>query len=93
MSNYLVRIELHGGTWDDYEELHAAMASRGFSREITSGEGQSYQLPTAEYVIRSASELEAVRSLAAAAARTTGRKFAVVVSEYSRCGWTGLEYA
>lgn len=93
MAKFLVRIELHGATWDDYEGLHAEMAVRGFSRKITSDDGQSYQLSTAEYVIHSNAGLEGVRALAAQAAQTTRRKFGVIAAEYSRSAWVGLEYA
>lgn len=93
MANYLVRVELHGATWDSYEALHAEMAARGFSREITGDNGLSYQLPTAEYVIHAGGGLEGVRALAAEAAKTTGRKFGVIVAEYSRSAWVGLSYA
>jgi hypothetical protein len=93
MANYLVRIELHSATWDDYESLHAVMAGKGFSREITGDDGQTYQLPTAEYVIHTGAQLDAVRALAAAAAKTTGRAYGVIVAEYSRSAWVGLAYA
>jgi hypothetical protein len=93
MAKFLVRVELHGGTWDDYETLHAEMAYRGFAREVTGDNGRTYQLPTAEYVIHSDSELEAVRTLAANAAQATGRKFGVIVAEYSRSAWVGLAVA
>jgi hypothetical protein len=93
MASYLVRVELHGASWDDYEALHAEMANRGFSREIAGDNGHTYQLPTAEYVIRTDSGLEGVRTLAAAAAKTTGHKFGVIVAEYSRSAWVGLAYA
>jgi hypothetical protein len=93
MAKYLVRVELHGATWDEYEALHVEMESRGFSREVMGGNGRNYQLPTAEYVIHTDLELEEVRALAAAAARTTGRKFAIVAVEYFRSAWVGLAYA
>jgi len=93
MAKYLVRIELHHASTDDYEELHAQMANRGFSREITSGDGRTYELPTAEYVIRTDSNLQAVRRSAAAAAEATGRKFGVVVAEYTKSAWSGLAFA
>jgi len=54
-----------------------------------SGPGHTYELPTAEYVIHAASELESVRALAAEAAQATGLKFGVIVAEYSRSGWVG----
>ena len=55
MAKYLVRVELHSATWDDYERLHAEMANRGFSREVTSDSGGTFQLPTAEYITASMS--------------------------------------
>jgi hypothetical protein len=93
MANFLVRVELHGASWDDYEALHSEMAYRGFSREIAGDNGHTYQLPTAEYVIHTDSGLESVRTLAAAAAEATGRKFGVIVAEYFRSAWVGLAYA
>jgi hypothetical protein len=93
MAKFLVRVELHGADWDDYETLHAEMAERGFSREITADDGRTYQLPTAEYVIHSDLGLEGVRALASEAAQQTGHKFGVILAEYSRSAWVGLEYA
>jgi hypothetical protein len=93
MAKFLVRVELHGASWDDYETLHAEMGERGFSREVTGDNGRTYQLPTAEYVIHTDSGLEAVRTLAANGAETTGRKFGVIVAEYSRSAWVGLAVA
>lgn len=93
MAKYLVRVELHRASWDDYETLHAEMEYRGFSREITGDNGRTYQLPTAEYVIDTDSGLEGVRSLAASAAQATGRQFGVIAAEYSRSAWVGLVVA
>jgi hypothetical protein len=93
MAKFLVRVELHNAVWDDYETLHAEMTDRGFSREITGDNGRAFQLPTAEYVIYTEAELENVRTLAAEAAQTTGRKFGVIVAEYFRSAWVGLSYA
>src|SRR5260370_42387225 len=90
MAKFLVRVELHGASWDDYETLHAEMGERGFSREVTGGNGRGYQLPTAEYVIHTVEGLEDVRTLAGQAARTTGRKFGSIVSEDSRSDWVCL---
>ena len=93
MAKFLVRVELHNASWDDYETLHAEMGDRGFSREVIGDNGHTYQLPTAEYVIRTNSGLEAVRTLAANAAQTTGRNFGVIGAEYSRSAWMGLAVA
>ena len=93
MASFLVRVELHGAAWDDYEALHAEMADRGFSREITGDNGNTYQLPTAEYVIHTDSGLENIRTLAAQAAQATGLKFGVIAAEYFRSAWVGLANA
>jgi hypothetical protein len=93
VASFLVRVELHDADWDDYEQLHAQMADRGFCREIRGSDGRTYQLPTAEYVIQTGNGLENVRALAAAAAQATGRKFGVIAAEYSRSAWMGLAYA
>jgi len=69
------------------------MESLGFSREITGDNGRSYQLPTAEYVIRTSGSLDGVRALAAEAAKATGQKFGLIAAEYSRSAWTGLAFA
>jgi hypothetical protein len=90
MPKFLVRVELHGGEWNDYDTLHSEMAGLGFSREITGADGRTYQLLTAEYVIRSSSGLEGVRALAAQAAKKTGLKFGIIAAEYSRSAWVGL---
>lgn len=53
MSNYTVRVELHGATSSDYETLHHLLEAEGFSREIkgidSAGAKGAWQLPTAEY--------------------------------------------
>ena len=93
MASFLVRVELHSASWDDYEALHAQMAHRGFSRKITGDDGRTYHLPTAQYVIHTESGVEGVRTLAAAAAQATGHNFGIIVAEYFRSAWLGLAYA
>lgn len=50
MSNFTVRVELHGVAHDSekYTQLHAEMEKRGFRRTIRIGD-ISYELPPAEY--------------------------------------------
>lgn len=49
MTNYTVRVELHGADDDDYGNLHAAMEDEGFVRWIKGSDGDKERLPTAEY--------------------------------------------
>ena len=48
MTNYTTRVELHGATHDQYDDLHEAMEAKGFVRWIKFEKGKK-QLSTAEY--------------------------------------------
>ena len=49
MTNYIVRVELHRATEEDYERLHDAMERQGFVRWVISDDSAPYRLPTAQY--------------------------------------------
>jgi hypothetical protein len=91
MPNYMTRVELHHATEEDYETLHAAMEAQGFERTITSAERRVYHLPTAEYYRATNLQRGQVLESAKAAATTTGRRYAVVVTESNGLTWFGLE--
>ena len=55
MTTFAVRVELHGATGTDYEELHAAMGARGIVRTGTFG-NVLYHLPTGEYQYEGSSD-------------------------------------
>jgi hypothetical protein len=90
MAKFTVRVELHAASYSDYETLHAAMERRGFSRYITSDDGKTYHLPTAEYDKNGISTPHQVLDSAQAAARETGKRFAVLVTESISRTWIGL---
>lgn len=87
MSDFITRVELHGADDDDYKILHAEMAARKFSRSIRSDGGELYKLPTAEYYSFGDLTSVQVRTLAAAAARATGKSFWVLVTELMSAAW------
>jgi hypothetical protein len=90
MPAFTTRVELHNASYSDYETLHAAMGRRGFSRLITSDDGVTYQLPTAEYDCSGNLTTQLVLDAAKAAAAETGKTFAVLVTEAPRRMWRGL---
>lgn len=90
MSTYIVRVELHGASGSDYNELHDAMKSSGFSRNIVSSEGRAYQLPTAEYVANSPEEASKVCDIAYSIASRIRPNPSVIASAYSTAAWKGL---
>jgi hypothetical protein len=92
MPDFTVRVELHDGTWADYETLHSAMAAKGFSRTIAY-QRVTYQLPTAEYIIRANITANEVMQSAKAAAATTRRRSAVFVTTATAWNWDGLAIA
>ena len=91
MARFTVRVELHRANEDDYEALHAAMEGAGFSRRITSERGVTFLLPTAEYNLDKAATLEQVLDLAKEAARTTSKRYAVLVTQSQGRRWDGLQ--
>jgi hypothetical protein len=90
MASFTIRVELHQASYQDYENLHAAMEKAGFSRSITSDEGKVYHLPTAEYDRESGLTTAQVLEQAKAAANSTGKTNAVLVTEAVRRMWNGL---
>src|SRR5262249_6349138 len=89
--HYMTRVELHGGTAEDYTKLHGLMEKNGFSRKIQGNNGVSYWLPPAEYVfIGPAGMIQTVKQLAKNAANQV-RSNAVLVSEADNVAWEGLE--
>jgi len=90
MSQFTVRVELHEAQWADYETLHAAMARQGFSRQIKSDEGRTYDLPWAEYDGSGNLTSTQVLNIAQNAAATTGKKNSVLVTEAKSRAWSGL---
>ena len=93
MSNYLVRVELHGANYAHYEQLHKAMAAKGFLRTIVADSGVGYSLPTAEYTMSTSQNGTAVRQMADSAADTTGLRHGVLAVAYEGAWWTGLPQA
>lgn len=91
MAKFTTRVELHRAYEDDYEVLHAAMERRGFSRQIRSGDGVTYHLPTAEYDYSGNKTRNQVLDLAKAAASETNKKYAVLVTQSNGRTWSGLE--
>jgi len=82
MPQFITRVELHRATGEDYTKLHAAMASRGFSREITDQDGTAYFLPTAEYIREGdALKLKTFYEDAWAGASSVSSSVAVLVAE------------
>jgi hypothetical protein len=88
---FTTRVELHSATYFDYETLHSAMRKEGFSRIITSDDGVSYHLPTAEYNLSEYVSRSEVLERAKRAARVTQKSASILVSESTGRTWHNLE--
>jgi hypothetical protein len=88
---FTTRVELHYASDEDYESLHEAMKREAFSREITSNDGVTYHLPTAEYNYEGNRTGSEVLDAAKRAANTTRLKYAVLVTESDGRTWSGLQ--
>ena len=93
MPQFTVRVELHEAKWGDYDTLHAAMAKKGFSRVIVADDRRTFHLPWAEY--DGAADLTSMQVLEIAkiAAKETGRRNAILVTESKSRAWFGLQPA
>lgn len=92
MSNFNIRVELHGANQSDYRILVQEMAARGMSDVIVGANNLRYRLPPGEYCISTQSSINQVRDAARAAAAATNRTFAVRVTE-GQSSWAGLDQA
>lgn len=81
MASFTTRVELHQASSQDYDNLHAAMAREGFSREIVAADGNWYQLPTAEYDRSAEMTIEQISSSAQTAANSIGKTYGLFITE------------
>jgi hypothetical protein len=91
MPSFTTRVELHRATNDDYDTLHEAMEGEGFSRTISTSDGATYHLPTAEYNRSGNLTGNQVLTSAQRAAKKTGRKAAILVTESAGRCWSDLD--
>jgi hypothetical protein len=89
MSRFTVRVELHAATEGDYQHLHAAMTSKGFSRTIEGSNRTRYHLPTAEYDYNSSESSSQVCDRAYAIACEVKANPSVLVTQ-GDAAWKGL---
>ena len=80
MRKFTTRVELHSAQSTDYDELHEAMKTKGFSRFIKRG-GVKYHLPEAEYNCSGEITKTQVLELAKSAADSVGKSSSIVVTE------------
>ncbi|HCD14298.1 MULTISPECIES: type V toxin-antitoxin system endoribonuclease antitoxin GhoS [Shewanella] len=91
MASFTVRMVLHDADWEDYNKLYEEMDKEGFSDEISSDDGTTYELPDGEYTISGNLTRSDVLSKAKNAASKTGKKYAVLVTQSSGRKWYGLK--
>jgi hypothetical protein len=91
MGTYTVRIELDSNNYPDFEILHKAMSSSGFSKTIISDEGKEYHLPRAEYNLSTTYNRAEVLNLAENAVARTGKGAEILVTESKARTWSGLK--
>lgn len=87
MNNFIVRVELHGGTYNDYLALHTAMGKFGFSRVLTAASGTKYFLPEAEYIINSNQNVTAIKNAAKTAANSTKKTSWILATQVAAIDW------
>jgi environmental stress-induced protein Ves len=89
--SFIIRIELASNVMADFNVLHQAMASKGFSQTIKSDGNTEYHLPRATYSVKTSSARSQVLASAKQAVAQTGKTAEILVVEYSGCSWDGLK--
>lgn len=92
MNTYTVRIELDSNSYPDFEVLHKAMSSLGFSKTIISNGGKEYYLPRAEYNLLTTYNKEEILNFAQNAVTKTGKSAEILVTESKARTWSGLKF-
>lgn len=92
MSKFTTRVQLDGNpTWQDFDNLHAAMRRQGFTQTITDGDGVEYELPHAEYNREGSLTTSQVLDEAKAAAGSVWSDFRILVTESNGRTWHNLK--
>ena len=91
MAQFIVRVELHDGTRDDYTRMHQLLAAQGIVDIITSSDGKRYKLPPAEYTYVGNATIDQVRATCQQAAAKVVQSYAVLVTQSVRIAWSGLQ--
>ena len=91
MASYIVRVELHSGTPEDYQTLTELMEASGFSGGIRGESGAASRLPTGQYVGTGEVTAAQASQIAQSAALKTKRGYAVFVSDFTTAAWFGLD--
>jgi hypothetical protein len=83
MAKFTTRVELYGEpSWDDYDNLHAAMKKEGFYQTISfEGDSTQWHLPHAEYNRNADLETDEVRDSAKKAAASVWTSFGLLVTK------------
>jgi len=91
--SYLTRVELHNANASDYQNLHAAMEAKKFTRTIPDYGGVRYQLPTAEYFSVADIDTNTVLELAKQAVASIGKTASIITVKWTEARWSGLPKA
>lgn len=90
MSNFIIRVVLHDASLADYVVLQQNLAAFGVVDVVLATDGKRYKLPPAEYIYTGNESAEVVRQACVNTASSTGRRFAVLVTQASNIVWQGL---
>ena len=88
VAGYLIRIEMPGATYADYERLHAEMAAMGLLKLVVADDGRVFHLPTAEYQGVSRLGVIGLRDAVQYVANTVRAGSQVLVTEAPSMAWT-----
>jgi hypothetical protein len=90
MTMFIIRVELHEATRQNYIDLANDLATKGITDVITGDNGNSYKMSPGEYNYIGDANIDAVLGAVQTSAAKTGRGYAVFVTQASQTKWLGL---
>jgi hypothetical protein len=93
MADFVVRIELHNATREDYGTLHEAMSRAGFVDTLRDTSGSLVKMPPGEYFYSGSADAIRVRDTAYTIAASVRPHPGVLVTQSLGCWWQGLRPA
>ena len=85
---FVVRVEMFGANYAEYDALHERMADLGLYRTVVSDHGQLFHMPPAEYFGHLAMSCVGVRDWVQVYANSVRPGSQVLVTEASNVAWT-----
>ena len=90
MSNFTIRVQVHGENQVSIDELNRVMDVYGFTRKIASDSGKIYALPPGEFSYSGDIDRKTLLEKVKASVGQIGKRYSVLITESKGRTWYNL---